>query len=147
MKTLPPPVLLLLAITLMAIVHGLFNSPQWIGSPDNRIGIIIFLGGIVVGGRAIMSFRAAKTNINPMRKPDKLVTSGLYRVSRNPMYLGQVLLLTGLAIYLGSAADLVIAAAFFLIMDLWYIRREEAVMLATFGSDYEDYCKRVRRWL
>lgn len=147
MNTLPPPALFVLAVALMAVAHGFFDPPQWIGSPGNRIGIIIALGGLVIGGRAVMSFRTAKTNISPLRKPDKLVTSGLYQVSRNPMYLGQVLLLTGLATYLGSMADLIIAAGFFLVMNFWYIRREEAVMFATFGSDYEDYCRKVRRWL
>ena len=92
-------------------------------------------------------FRRAGTEIHTFRMPRVLVTDGLFRHSRNPMYLGFLLVLAGLALVLGAAVPLLVVAAFALVVDRWYIRHEERALREAFGDAYDDYCGRVRRWL
>lgn len=79
--------------------------------------------------------------------PSRLVADGPYRVSRNPLYLGMVLMTLGLALLFGKAVPLVVVAACFLSMNAWVIPPEEAVLRKAFGPDYEAYRTRVRRWI
>ena len=98
---------------------------------------------------AIGQFIKAKTTINPM-KPDateKLVIKGLYRISRNPMYLGVLLLLLAWAAYLHNVLSLAPPLLFVLTMTLFQIKPEEKALHQKFGADYEAYCRRVRRWI
>ncbi|MEO1475370.1 MAG: isoprenylcysteine carboxylmethyltransferase family protein, partial [Pseudomonadota bacterium] len=90
-----------------------------------------------------------RTTVNPLR-PDKathLVVTGLYRISRNPMYLGLAILLTGWGLYLGDAANLAVLAAFIGFITIFQIKPEEEILRSKFGDDYIDYCRRVRRWI
>jgi len=97
----------------------------------------------------MFSFRRARTTINPM-KPDAasaLVTSGIYQVTRNPMYVGLALWLVAWAIYLSSPGTLLGPALLFLYIDRLQIRPEERVLAVKFGAEYEEYASKVRRWL
>ncbi|MDN3718992.1 isoprenylcysteine carboxylmethyltransferase family protein [Roseibium salinum] len=85
--------------------------------------------------------------MHTFRQPRKLVTSGIYRLSRNPMYLGFLLLLTGIAICTNEALNLFYALAFLLVSHFWYIPIEERNAAGVFGAAYDDYRSRVRRWL
>ncbi|MEP3276344.1 MAG: isoprenylcysteine carboxylmethyltransferase family protein [Stappiaceae bacterium] len=147
MKRVPPPLLVLLGLICMAANHYFFSFPKLVLPPYNTSGLVMFVAGILAGALGVRKFRSVKTNINPLRKPDLLVTDGIYRYSRNPMYLGQVFVIFGVAIYLGTLADIAIAAGCFLVMDLWFIRQEETVMRAAFGERFDDYCAKVRRWI
>jgi protein-S-isoprenylcysteine O-methyltransferase Ste14 len=80
-------------------------------------------------------------------KPDKLVTTGLFACSRNPMYLGFAICALGGAVALGAVTALVVAILFSITLDRWYVRYEETVMRETFGAAFDAYCGRVRRWL
>ncbi|WP_275557288.1 isoprenylcysteine carboxylmethyltransferase family protein [Pseudoalteromonas sp. J010] len=81
-------------------------------------------------------------------EPTVLVASGIYKYTRNPMYLGFTIAIFGFAILLGgSLSSLLLTAAFFLITDRWYIPYEERMMHAKFGREYEAYCRKVRRWI
>lgn len=75
------------------------------------------------------------------------MTDGLFRLTRNPMYLGFSVALLGLAVFLGSLVPMLLAVAYVLISDRWYIAFEENRMLARFGEDYRRYARRTRRWL
>lgn len=91
-------------------------------------------------------FRRRGTNLHTFREPQQLVTEGLFRHSRNPMYLGFALAAAGLALALGAATPVLVLAAFVLVLDRWYIRFEEQAMLRSFGQAYRDYCRHTRRW-
>lgn len=91
-------------------------------------------------------FRRRGTNLHTFREPQQLVTEGLFRHSRNPMYLGFALAAAGLALALGAATPVLVLAAFVLMLDRWYIRFEEQAMLRSFGQAYRDYCRHTRRW-
>jgi len=106
------------------------------------IGIVTCLAGVV-------SFKRAKTTVNPM-KPDatsSLVVSGVYRYTRNPMYLGFLLILLGWAAFQANALALVVLPLFVLYMSRFQIAVEERVLASLFADDYAEYCARVRRWL
>jgi protein-S-isoprenylcysteine O-methyltransferase Ste14 len=119
-----------------------FLPPEW--AP--RIGIPIFLG-LFVGFPAVLAFRRAATSPNPWRPATALVTSGPYRFTRNPMYLGMLLLYLG-----GSCWGNSLWPLFFLPLVLWVmqagvIAREESYLEERFGEAYRQYRARVRRWL
>ena len=106
------------------------------------------LGSLLILPAAI-SFFSIKTTVDP-RVPQKtrhLVTTGLYRFSRNPMYLGMAIILIGLSVLLGNWLCLALVAMFILYVGHFQIRLEERALLAHFGSEYQHYCQQVRRWL
>lgn len=146
MRILPPALTLLL---LVAMVAARFAAPGPIllPVPWNGAGLAPLVLGLwlLVAGSGI--FRRVRTNINTFRDPDVLVTEGVFRISRNPMYLGFTLLLLGAALLLGTATPLAGPILFALVADLWYIRFEERAMRRRFGAAYEAYARKVRRWI
>jgi protein-S-isoprenylcysteine O-methyltransferase Ste14 len=116
-----------------------------------RMGISL---GLVVLGFAIalagvVAFRAHKTTVNPLTPgaSSVVVSTGVYRFSRNPMYLGFLLALVGWAIYLSNALAALLLPAFVAYMNRFQIKPEERVLLAKFGSQFSRYMASVRRWV
>ena len=119
-----------------------FDAPwlPWAG------GALVILGaGISAAGKRL--FRRAGTNVYTFEKPDLLVTEGIYGFTRNPMYLGMVLIAAGAALVSGTLSACLLSAAFALAVRYWYIAYEEAEMRRRFGDRYEEYCQTVGRWL
>lgn len=120
-----------------------------------RFPFQIFLGVLFIGTGlfldlfSIKSFWSAKTTINPLKpeKASQLVTDGFYRFSRNPMYLGLALLLTGWCILLGNPVNTLIIVFFIVSMNAFQIEPEETALKTKFGKEYIEYMKRVRRWI
>ena len=112
-------------------------------------GLFLALIGIVVGAMGIFAFHHASTTVNPFKPTDTstLVTSGIYRVSRNPMYLGLLLVLSGWAIVLSNLISVTFLPAFVAYMTRFQIAPEEQALLSKFGSEFMEYKKSVRRWL
>lgn len=109
-------------------------------------------GAMVSAGFAIMmlawwQFRVRKVAICPTAKTDHLIMDGVYRFTRNPMYLGMLLMLAGVAFFFGTLPFIAAAAVYFVIIDRWFCRFEEEKLIAAFGHDYEKYRSRVRRWI
>jgi protein-S-isoprenylcysteine O-methyltransferase Ste14 len=96
-----------------------------------------------------MAFRRQRTTINPLHpeKTSSLVTGGIYRISRNPMYVGMALLLLAWAVYLESPAALLGIGAFIAYITRFQIIPEESLLSRHFGAEFENYRQRVRRWL
>ena len=88
-----------------------------------------------------------KTNLHTFNQPDRLVVTGLFKYSRNPMYLGFAISTFGVALYLGSLSPFLMVVLFIVVADRWYIAFEEKVMINIFGDDYENYKKSVHRWI
>jgi protein-S-isoprenylcysteine O-methyltransferase Ste14 len=106
-------------------------------------------GGIAIAILGVAEFRRAATTVDP-RVPERsasLVVGGVYRYSRNPMYLGMLLVLLGWACYLGSALALAFLPVFVSYMNRFQIAPEERHMRAKFGHSYAQYTARVRRWI
>ena len=107
------------------------------------------LGGIIVVMLGVARFLRAKTSVNPLQpgKASTLVTSGVYRVTRNPMYLGLLFVLIGVAIALEHPLAFAVLPAYVVYMNRFQIVPEETALAGIFGEAYTDYTRRVRRWL
>jgi len=147
MQKIIPPFLFLFCVIAMASLNYFLPIQQWIEYPLNLIGIL-FLGlGFFLVTTISKRFSKVKTEIHTFKKPRKLVTNGLFQYTRNPIYLGFVTALLGIAIVLGSAAAFIPVACFFLAAHFWYIPYEEKNMKAIFGQDYHFYQRKVRKWI
>ncbi|MES2562824.1 MAG: isoprenylcysteine carboxylmethyltransferase family protein [Pseudomonadota bacterium] len=111
--------------------------------------LMLALAGIGLSAAGVISFHRAKTTVNPM-KPEStsaLICSGIYSITRNPMYLGVLTVLIAWAVLLSSAWALLGPLAFVLYINRFQIAPEEQVLSDKFGADYSAYKSRVRRWL
>ena len=107
------------------------------------------LTGIVVMAAGVSAFSKSKTTVNPL-KPEEatsLVISSIYTRTRNPMYLGLLLILTGIALFLGSALAFCVLPFYVLYMNLFQIIPEEEALTKLFGDQFNSYCGDVRRWI
>src|SRR5439155_8467115 len=120
---------------------------QIISGPYRFLGVIPMAAGLAVVLWAAGAFRRAGTTIRPFEKSSALVGQGLYRVTRNPIYLGMVCSLFGVAVVAGSVMPFLVVPAFAYLIDRRFIRAEEALLEETFGAQYVAYKANVRRWL
>jgi protein-S-isoprenylcysteine O-methyltransferase Ste14 len=145
---IPPPVVgLALAAAMWAVTHAtpMVRLPQLVrllvAAAVAALGIAVAVGGVI-------SFRRAKTTVNPL-KPERsaaLVATGVYSFTRNPMYLGMALVLVAWAVYLSSIWSLSGPVLFVLYITAFQIVPEERVLAELFGAQYAEYKTRVRRW-
>lgn len=142
-----PPVAFLLSLALIYGLHAIAPGTALILWPYNLLGIPIFAAGLGVAVWGSRKFARVGTNIRTFEEPGRLVTDGLFQYTRNPMYVGLSLALVGASVVSGSATPFLIAAAFIVLTDRWYIRFEERKLKEKFGAEYEAYRRRVRRWL
>jgi len=142
-----PPLLVLICLAAMAFLALVAPGPVLITAPWTWLGAAVAVLGVSMAVAGARAFRRLGTNIKTFDDPDLLVTSGLFRVSRNPMYLGFLLLLAGAALLVGRATPILPVLAFFLAAQVWYIPFEERAMSRRFGSDYAAYRAKVRRWI
>ncbi|MEQ1617696.1 MAG: isoprenylcysteine carboxylmethyltransferase family protein [Terricaulis sp.] len=144
----PPP---LWALALLAAFYFLSELPVFAALPQWRsepAGLALLLLGVALPSIAANQFRAAGTQILPTsEKNDALVTSGLYNFTRNPMYLGVITASLGVAWWFGRPLMFLAPACIFAITNFALIPFEEAKMRRQFGAAFDDYCKRVRRWV
>ncbi len=117
------------------------------GAELNAAGLA--LAGMVVATLGVISFRKARTTVNPLQPENAsaLVVTGIYRVTRNPMYVGLLLVLLGWSVFLRNPVTLVFPALFVAYMNRFQIHPEERALSARFGSAFDAYRSRVRRWL
>ena len=118
-----------------------------VSPPFHWAGLIFAIPGLLVLLHSGASFIRAKTGLLPFSAATVLVTGGLFRFSRNPMYLGMVFILLGVALFLGSLSALAPVIIYVWIIDRQFIRNEEIFLGEIFGTEYEDYKDRVRRWI
>jgi len=113
------------------------------------IGLALLLAGLAIAISGVVSFRRAKTTVNPIKisTASSLVSSGVFQYTRNPMYLGVALGLLGWAAYLASWPALLGVLLFVLYMNRFQIAPEERVMAELFGAEYAAYKEKVRRWI
>lgn len=144
-----PPVVAAAVALVMWVLSRAFPLPALPGGFQGWPAVAGALTGITIALAAIVSFRRARTTVDP-RRPEEtsaVVSSGIYRITRNPMYLGVLLVLLAWALRLGSAAALLGPPAFLLYIDRFQIRPEERLLTQRFGSLYTEYRAKVRRWI
>ena len=147
---IPPPLVAVVIAGAMYAAAALL-APVWALPPNVRVFVALALAGLGAAFdlAGMLAFRKAKTTINPLtpQRSSAVVTHGVYRLTRNPMYVGLVLILLGLAVYLASPWALLGPLAFGAFITRFQIQPEERALTARFGTAYTDYCARVRRWL
>ncbi|MBT8145188.1 MAG: isoprenylcysteine carboxylmethyltransferase family protein [Gammaproteobacteria bacterium] len=145
---IPPVVLVLIAAVLMWALAEAMPIPFTLPGAA-LVAVAVAALGIVIAVLGVVQFRSAGTTVDP-RVPERsstLVVGGIYRFSRNPMYVGMLLVLCAWALYLGSIAALVMLPLFVICITQLQIKPEERHMQAKFGNTYQQYKSRVRRWI
>ena len=148
LKVPPPIVALLVAFAMWCVSRyaGAQAAPELVRVP---LAIVLAVVGLAFDVSGFVAFRRARTTINPMkpRSASAMVDSGIYRVTRNPMYVGLFFMLLGWAMFLGSWWVLPGPFAFAAYIRRFQIAPEEDALASLFGADYRSYKSRVRRWL
>lgn len=136
--------LVALLLEWLAPVRLLPSAP----APGMRVaGIALILGAIALGGWGVATFRKAGTHVDPRQPALVLVETGPFRFTRNPMYLGMVVLQVGIALAASLDWALIFAPALWAALHFGVVLREEAYLAATFGAPYRDFLSRSRRWI
>lgn len=143
----PPLLQLVTGLTLASVLAayvplGEFETPPLIVLATAMAGCVFLVP-------AVSSFARHDTTVNPQapNQTTTLVTTGVYSVTRNPMYVGMLLILIAFVMWLGAPSPFVTVGAFFLSIDRFQIRAEEHVLGLKFGQNYQEYMRRVPRWL
>ena len=146
---IPPPLVFAMAAVLMWAIEWAIPALN-LGLPGREpAAIIAALAGCVAIVAGVVEFRRLRTTVNPRRPgaASLLVVSGVYQMTRNPMYLGLALTLLGWAIFLSNPVSLVVLAAFVGYMNRFQIGPEEKVLESLFGEAFTSYRQKVHRWL
>lgn len=147
MKKLIPPTLFLSCIVLMIVIRYRFSSNDFTSYPLNLVGIILIIVGSGFTLLIRRQFDQNKAEIHTFKVPKKIITNGLFKYSRNPIYLGFTMALTGIWLLTGNLLTFIGVFIFFMVSNFWYIPHEEKMMEKEFGAEYEKYKSKVRRWI
>ncbi|MFN3938386.1 MAG: methyltransferase family protein [Gemmobacter sp.] len=140
-----PPVWLAGCLGLALLQQAVWPTavPGWLAAAGTGLA----LAGAAIMAAAAVEFARARTTIVPHRAPAALITGGIFRLSRNPIYLADALILAGLALRWGAWPSLVLVPAFVAVITARFVRAEEARLRAAFGSAFDAYAARTRRWI
>ena len=142
-----PLVWLLVTLAGMLLLHVYLPLARYLHAPWSWAGLGPLCLGVGLAATSARSFRKAGTGLIPFDEATALVTSGFFRYTRNPMYLGMVLSLLGTSMLLGSLATLLPVPVFAWVIQRNFILGEERFMAEAFGDEYRAYKRRVRRWV
>ncbi len=146
---IPPVVIVALAALAMGLLARAL-PPGPLGVETRLLlAVTLALAGAACAIAGILEFRKAHTTVNPLQPEQAaaMVTSGVYRYTRNPMYLGMLCLLTAWGAWLGRATPFVVLPFFVLYMTRFQIRPEERALARRFGAQFDQYARRVRQWI
>ncbi len=146
---IPPPVIALAFATLIWWMASYLPKIEIEFVPKMVIVSLLVAIGVFFDLSGLLVFRKAKTTVNPM-KPNKssaLVNTGVYKITRNPMYVGLLFILSAWCLYLDSPAALIGVVGFIFYIHTFQILPEERMLITLFGEQYKEYQSRVRRWL
>lgn len=145
-----PPLLVWLVIA-GAMLGVTYSAPglSFTLAASSAIALALVALGGVLASAGVIAFHDERTTVNPLTPgaSSSVVSGGVYRISRNPMYLGFLLALAGWAVYLSNAGAALLLPVFVVYMTQYQIKPEERALLAKFGSEFAQYMSRVRRWL
>ncbi len=146
-RKINPPVYLLVGLLFVWLLQRYFPVYQYTHPPVTYLGIVLVLFGVTMATISAGLFIRAETGLEPFDDATVLLTSGFYRISRNPMYIGMVLMLLGVAVLFGNVGALFPIPIFCLAIRNCFILGEERFLEAAFGQQYLDYKLKVRRWI
>jgi len=142
-----PPIVALMFIVLAYVLGRFIPLPFIAPVILQYVGLILTFIGFLLGIGAFLEFRKARTTVDPHGSARQLVTSGIYRFTRNPIYLGFLLMVIGLPLNSGWYWGIVMAPLYVITMNRLVIEREERYLETKFKNAYASYTSRVRRWL
>ena len=144
---IPPPIVTFICGIAIYFSKSFFN--QFFSYSNNRISLFLLILGLVVFISAVRSFNKQKTTINPLepRKASSLVVSGIFKFSRNPMYLGMLIILLSISFKFNLIGGLTISLFFYMFITKFQIFPEEEAMNDLFGAEFINYSKKTRRWI
>lgn len=145
-KLFIPPTLIAYCILLMITLYCFVPDFNRIEIPFNLMGILIAFSGFLLMGKSKDLFKKHQTTLK-IEKSNHMINEGVFAKSRNPMYLGMTILIFGFSIFSTNIIALFLPFLFMTIVRLIFIRKEERLMFETFGEDYNEYKKKVRRWI
>lgn len=137
-----PQAWILAALVLILLLDGVWSLQN-----QPLAGGLLVLAGVGLMLAAVAQMRRARTTVNPRGQPAALVTGGVFRLSRNPIYLGDVLVLLGVTLWLATPPGLLVVAGMVPLLTRRFILPEERRLAARFGAAFTGWCGRVRRWL
>jgi protein-S-isoprenylcysteine O-methyltransferase Ste14 len=142
-----PPVWFVLTLIAMFTLHRFAPIARVVPGPWHWFGLAPLVAGLALTAVAARLFTRLKTGLVPFTPVTTLVDSGPYRYTRNPMYLGMVLILAGVATLYGTLSTWLAVVAFAWWIDFRFIRHEEAMLEEQFGEEFAAFKQRVRRWI
>ena len=144
---IPPPIITLICALLIYLSKPFF--PELIFNYFNQISLFFLISGFIIILISFLRFKKEKTTINPIKieKASSLVTNGIFKYSRNPMYLGMVLILISIGIKFNFHGGLLLVGFFVYFITYFQILPEEKAMLKLFGKDFINYKNKTRRWV
>ena len=144
---IPPPIVTIICGIAIYFSKSYFN--QFFNYNNNTISLFLLILGLVVFISAVKSFRVHKTTVNPLepRKATSLVTSGIFKFSRNPMYLGMLIILLSISFKFNLIGGMITSLFFYIFITKFQIIPEEVAMNELFGNEFIDYEKKTRRWI
>jgi protein-S-isoprenylcysteine O-methyltransferase Ste14 len=146
-RVIYPPIWLLLGLIAIFVFNEYYPGPRFTSLAGQLAGGVFIIIGLLLLVLANGLFNRAGTSVIPFRNVSALVTHGIFRYTRNPMYLGMVAVLLGCAITVGASVALIVPPLFAVIIEMRFIRPEEAMLRHLFPEQYPAYCQRVRRWI
>jgi protein-S-isoprenylcysteine O-methyltransferase Ste14 len=141
-----PPTCLFISIIFMAFLHFCLPIITFAHYPWTLLGIAPLAAGVSLNLLADSALKKAQTTVKPFEMSSALITAGVFRISRHPMYLGMVLILFALAVFMGTITPLIIIVIFAILMELAFVRTEERMLAHQFGSAWVTYRNKVRKW-
>ena len=146
-KYIHPPIVAMFYIIVGILLGRFISIPLAIPSVIKNIGLALIFIGFLCGVGAFLEFRKAKTTVNPHGSVSSIISSGIYRFTRNPIYLGFLLMVIGFPLAYGSWWGIIVAPFFVISMNRLVIEKEEAYLEKKFKEQYTSYKSRVRRWI
>jgi len=144
---IPPPIVTFICGLGIYFSKSFFN--QLFSYSNNIISLFLLILGLVVFISAVKSFSIQKTTVNPLepRQASSLVTSGIFKFSRNPMYLGMLIILLSITFKFNLIGGMITSLFFYIFITKFQIIPEEVAMNELFGNEFIDYSKKTRRWI
>ncbi len=144
---IPPPIVTFICGLAIYFSKSFFN--QFFSYSNNLISLFLLILGLAVFISAVKSFSIQQTTINPLepRQASSLVTSGIFKFSRNPMYLGMLIILLSITFKFNLIGGMITSLFFYIFITKFQIFPEEVAMNELFGNEFIDYSKKTRRWI
>ena len=142
-----PPVYLVLSFVIALALNYYAPVATVVPEPWNWAGVALIAAGLALIVSQALVFKSKGTAIKPFDESSVLIQDGVYRFSRNPIYVGMVMLLLGVALWLGTATPFMAPIGMWIILSTLFIRVEERMLEEKFGDQYRSYQRKVRRWL